>query len=115
MEDGPTGDDDLQSRAGSEQVGHDRGRIGEALEVVEDEQHSLRVEELDELLERWLVPALEDADGTGDGARDERGSSTGSSGTKNVPSGWSWPTAAASSSANRVLPIPPGPVDVSTA
>ena len=42
------------------------------------------------------------------------GSSTGSNGTKNVPSGKSVPAAWASSIANRVLPIPPGPVIVSS-
>ena len=40
------------------------------------------------------------------------GSSTGSNGTKKVPSGKSVPAAWASSIANRVLPIPPGPVIV---
>ena len=112
---GPARGDDLEVRRGPQQVGDDRRRLEDLLEVVEDEQDAPRRQPLGEGLGDRLVwhrsvtpteAAIRDATSIG--------SRTGSSGTKKTPSGNRSATCVASAIDSRVLPVPPGPVNVSS-
>ena len=63
-------DDGGDSRALAEEVGHDPGRRGHLLEVVEDEEDLPLVEAIDELLEDRPIDGLAEATHAGEGDED---------------------------------------------
>ena len=112
---GPARDDDLDVRRGAEQVGDDRGRGDDLLEVVEHEQQPLVAQPVGERARRSGGPALRRRRPRPRSAA-RRASARGSAraATKKTPSGKSSAARAASWSDSRVLPVPPGPVRVSS-
>ena len=107
--------DRLDLRRGPQQVGHDRCRRDDLLEVVEDEEEALVAQPVAERFVRSGGPVLSATPrALAMRGATSIGSRIGSSGTKKTPSGKSSDDRAASWSESRVLPVPPGPVSVSS-
>ena len=101
-------------RAAPQQVSDDRARSDDLLEVVEDQQHPLLADvsarvSMAGRLRLSATPSIRAIV-----AATSAGSRTGSSATNQIPSGNSSAAAAATCSESRVLPVPPGPVRVSS-
>ena len=113
--DGPARDDRLDVRRGAQQVGDDRGGGDDLLEVVEDEQEPLVAQPVGERFgDRACAGSRRRRARSAIRGATSIGSRIGSSGTKKTPSGKSSDDRAASWSESRVLPVPPGPVRVSS-
>jgi hypothetical protein len=89
----------------AEQLAELRRRLGNLLEVVEHERHSLRADVAGQLLAR--------AERRADRRTDRSGSRTACSGTHQTPCSKSSTTSAAACTASLVFPEPPEPVSVS--
>ena len=115
VEHGAAGDDRLDLGRRPQQVGDDRGGRDDLLEVVEDQQQALVAQPVGERLVDRSRGALGDAEGAGDPRRDEhriadrleRRRRRRRRGSRPMPCAASW-------SDSRVLPVPPGPVSVSS-
>ncbi len=71
VQDSPAADDDLRARADAQDVSHERRRGNHLLEVVEDEQHGVLADEIQEPLERRALAGFQEADRGDDGRGDE--------------------------------------------
>ncbi len=112
---GPAGREDRQPRRRGQQLGRERRRLEQVLEVVEHEQQLAVDEERPErVLDRLAAARLAArAPGRSPRGNELRLRARRASGTKRAPSANSPATARATSSASRVLPVPPAPVSVS--
>ena len=68
---GSAGDDDLEPIGRAQQVGDDRGRVGDLLEVVEHQEQPAVVQPLGERVHDRTGPAVDEPDGGGDPRSDE--------------------------------------------
>ena len=110
----PAGREDRQPRRRRQQLGRERRRLEQMLEVVEhQEQLAVGEERLERVLDRLAAALVERRAPAAIACGSSSGSATAASGTKRAPSANSPATARATSSASRVLPVPPAPVSVS--
>ena len=111
----PARDQQIRPRAGSQQgVGQLGGRAEHVLGVVEDHQQVAVADRVDQGVEHGPSRLLADTEHGGHGAGTSSGSATGASSTSHTPSPAPSSTSAATCSASRDLPIPPGPVIVTS-
>jgi hypothetical protein len=79
------GNQDAQLRASGHQIGDERGRCQEVLEVVEDQQPSTLSNSLTHDVEWRTFRVIASSDGPGDRARDESGIADGGQGNERHP------------------------------
>ena len=104
----------LMSGRRTKEVGNDRCGVDDLLEVVEDEQEPLVAQPVRERFGDRAGRPLRDAEGAGDPRCDEHRVADRLERDEEDPSGKSSAARAASWSDSLVLPVPPGPVSVSS-
>ena len=67
----PARDEHFDVGTGREQLGNDRSGIREMLEVVEDQEHSLRAEDIVESVAKWSRTGILDPDRAGQNRFDQ--------------------------------------------
>ena len=110
---GAAGGQNAQVGAGNQDLGDERCRVEQVLQVIEDQEQMFASESRDQRLGEWEAPASRTPRLWAIAEATSAGSGTAASGTKTAPSANSDSSLAAASRASRVLPTPPGPVSVS--